>query len=351
MSEIERRVRELANRLTAWWQSSSKTAKQRGAGGSEQLRREAKARAQQAASRAQAFRESERGQRAAGKISDLRDSGTAKRAEAALNDLRTSEAGQKAQATLSDLRQREPVKKAEENARKVLHDLFTGGPGGSAPGSPGTSGTGTHRHRRHRHHRHRHRRQPLAGQAAIAARAGLTAPPACETCPRDGRRVGGGRPAGGCGSTGATGGHPACEADSASTPGGQTGTTLRFPVGMSAKFIRSAVPHISVPRNSTAWCSDAHSWYTARAEPPPIATPIAGPPSIVHTMSCVIPCAVRTAKQAIRPAANICADLARGHLRDGEVVRVALFLVPAELRVADRAVPAGTGVLVKRAAV
>jgi hypothetical protein len=126
MSEIERRWRELANRLTAWFQSSSSTAKQRGSGSSEQLRKEAKARAQQAASRVQDFRGSDRGQRA----------------EAKINDLRTSDAGQKAQATLADLRQREPVKKAEENARKVLHDLFSG-PGGSGTGTPGASGSGT----------------------------------------------------------------------------------------------------------------------------------------------------------------------------------------------------------------
>jgi membrane protein involved in colicin uptake len=143
MSEIERRLRELANRLSAWLQSGSKTAKERGAGSSEQLRREAKVRAQQAAAKAKDFRDSERGQRAATKLNDLRDSDTAKKAEAKLNDLRDSEAGQKAQAKLADLRQREPVKKAEENARKVLNDLFSGdGAGrGSGPAGSGTAGS------------------------------------------------------------------------------------------------------------------------------------------------------------------------------------------------------------------
>jgi hypothetical protein len=146
MSEIERRLRELANRLSAWFQSSSKTARERGAGSSDQLRREAKVRAQQAASRARDFRDSERGQRAAGKLNDLRDSDTAKKAEAKLNDLRTRDATKKAEAKLADLRQREPVKKAEENARKVLNDLFSGGAGDSGtpgPRTPGGSGSGT----------------------------------------------------------------------------------------------------------------------------------------------------------------------------------------------------------------
>jgi hypothetical protein len=92
---------------------------------------------------------------------------------------------------------------------------------------------------------------------------------------------------------------------SASTPGGQTGMTLRFPVGMSFMFIRGAVPHISVPRRRTAWCRDAQSWYTALADPLPIATPSAGPPSMVHTRSCDTPYFVWVSKQAIRPEANI----------------------------------------------
>jgi hypothetical protein len=122
MNEIERRLREFASRLSAWFSSNSKTARQRGADG-----------VQQAAARAKDFRESERGQRAASKISDLRTSETAKKAEAALNDLRASETAKKAESALADLRQREPVKKAEEGARKVVNDLFSG-TGGKAGG-------------------------------------------------------------------------------------------------------------------------------------------------------------------------------------------------------------------------
>ena len=121
------RMKDLAARLSQWWSSSRQQRADRTAG----LRREATARAQRAASKVQDFRESERGQRAASKLSDLRTSETAKRAEAAFNDLRTSDAGKKAESALADLRQREPVKKAEESARKVMHDLFSNGSGGS----------------------------------------------------------------------------------------------------------------------------------------------------------------------------------------------------------------------------
>ena len=93
MSRIDSRIKEMIERLTQWWNSSTNRA----------------------ASRARDFRESERGQRAASK----------------LNDLRTSDAGKKAENALADLRQREPVKKAEESARKVMHDIFSGGPGKS----------------------------------------------------------------------------------------------------------------------------------------------------------------------------------------------------------------------------
>jgi hypothetical protein len=117
MSRIESRIKELTARLSQWWGSAGKT------------------RAQRAATRVQDFRESERGQRAASKLSDLRGSETAKKAEAAFNDLRASDAAKKAESALSDLRQRESVKKAEESARKVMHDIFTGG-----PGSSGTAG-------------------------------------------------------------------------------------------------------------------------------------------------------------------------------------------------------------------
>ena len=131
MSRIESRIKEFTTRLSQWWSSSSKTARQRRTERTADLRREATARAQQAASKVQDFRDSDRGQRAAAKVSDLRASETAKRAEAALHDLRASDVGQKAEGALTDLRQRESVKKAEESARKALHDLFSGTPGSS----------------------------------------------------------------------------------------------------------------------------------------------------------------------------------------------------------------------------
>jgi hypothetical protein len=134
MSETQSGLRGIFARLSAWWNSSAKTARQRGTEGADGFKREASARAQQAADKFQGFRTSERGQRAAGKLNDLRTSEPAKRAEAALNDLRTSDAGQKATSALSDLRQREPVKKAEESARKVMHDLFSGGGNAGATG-------------------------------------------------------------------------------------------------------------------------------------------------------------------------------------------------------------------------
>ena len=126
MNEIERRLRELVGRMSQRWSSDARATGQRRAESSTRVRREAAARAQQAATRVQDFRESERGQRAAGKLSDLRTSETAKRAEAAFQDLRASETGQKAETALTDLRQRESVKKAEDSARKALHDLFSG---------------------------------------------------------------------------------------------------------------------------------------------------------------------------------------------------------------------------------
>ena len=131
MSDIERRLREFAARLTEWWHSSAKSARRRSADGTAGMRRGAAEHVHRAASRVQDFRQSERGQRAASKLSDLRASEAAKKAEAALHDLRASETGKKAENALSDLRQREPVKKAEESARKVMHDLFTGGSGDS----------------------------------------------------------------------------------------------------------------------------------------------------------------------------------------------------------------------------
>jgi hypothetical protein len=126
MSETNSGLRGLFARFSAWWNSGAKTARVRGAEGADGFKREASARAQQAADKLQDFRASERGQRAAGKLNDLRASEPAKRAGAAFSDLRASDAGQKATSALSDLRQREPVKKAEEGARKVMHDLFSG---------------------------------------------------------------------------------------------------------------------------------------------------------------------------------------------------------------------------------
>lgn len=127
MGRIESRIKELTARLSQWWSSSAKTARQQRADRTAKLRQEATARAQRAASRVQDFRESDRGQRAASKLNDLRTSEPAKRAEAAFNDLRASDTGKKAEQALADLRQRESVKKAEESARKVMNDLFSGG--------------------------------------------------------------------------------------------------------------------------------------------------------------------------------------------------------------------------------
>ena len=128
MGRIEDRVKEFAARVSHWLNTDKKTAREQRTERVAKLRSQASAGAQRAASRVQDFRASDRGQRAAGKLNDLRASDTAKRAEAAIHDLRASDAGQKAEHALSDLRQREPVKKAEEGARKVLHDLFSGGP-------------------------------------------------------------------------------------------------------------------------------------------------------------------------------------------------------------------------------
>src|ERR1700735_2484359 len=89
MSRIESRIKEFTARLSQWWNSRS--------GG---LRQSATDSAQRAASRARDFRDSEQGQRAASKLNDLRTSDTAK--------------------------------KAEESARKVMHDLFSNGSGGSS---------------------------------------------------------------------------------------------------------------------------------------------------------------------------------------------------------------------------
>ena len=139
MNELERRLRELTARLTGWWGSESRTARhrQRRAERTAHLREHAATTAQQAASRLKDFRESERGQRAASAVHDMRESDAAKRAEAVFQDLRASDVGKRAENTLADLRQREPLKKAEESARKVMHDLFSGGAAGSGDGATG----------------------------------------------------------------------------------------------------------------------------------------------------------------------------------------------------------------------
>src|ERR1700722_20231857 len=111
MSEFERRIRDLWTRITAGLSGSAKTAGRKRSESAAQLRKEAAARAQQAAA----------------KVSDLREGDAAKKAEAAINDLRASDAGKKAESAIADLRQRDSVKKAEDSARKVMHDLFSGG--------------------------------------------------------------------------------------------------------------------------------------------------------------------------------------------------------------------------------
>jgi hypothetical protein len=135
MSRIEERIKELATRLSQWLNTDKKTAKGQRAERVARLREGASTRARHAATRVHDLKESERGQRAAEKLHDLRSSDTAKRAADKFQDLRASETGQKAEHALSDLRQRDSVKKAEEGARKVMHDLFSGGPSGGATGS------------------------------------------------------------------------------------------------------------------------------------------------------------------------------------------------------------------------
>jgi hypothetical protein len=130
MNELERRIRELLNRLSTgfsnWWSSSAARRSQ--------LRHEATERATTALSD---LRDSEAGKRAAGALHDLRDTNAAKRAVTALNDLRDSEAGKRAASTLTDLRQRESVRKAEESAKRALHDLRSGN--GSSGGGAAAS--------------------------------------------------------------------------------------------------------------------------------------------------------------------------------------------------------------------
>jgi len=118
MNDFERRVRELINpwstRFASWWSNSNiKSALEKRSAGNADLRRQASAQAQ----------------RAATAVKDLRDSDAAKRAATAVKDLRDSDTAKKAATALADLRQREPVRKAEESAMRVLHDLRSGNNG------------------------------------------------------------------------------------------------------------------------------------------------------------------------------------------------------------------------------
>jgi hypothetical protein len=119
MNDFERRVRELINpwstKFTNWWcHSNIRSALMKRSAGSGDLRRQASAQAQ----------------RAATAVKDLRDSDTAKKAATAVKDLRDSDTAKKAATALADLRQREPVRKAEESAKRALHDLRSGHNGG-----------------------------------------------------------------------------------------------------------------------------------------------------------------------------------------------------------------------------
>jgi hypothetical protein len=119
MNDFERRVRELINpwstKFTNWWSNSNiRSTLTKRSGGSGDLRRQASAQAQ----------------RAATAVKDLRDSDAAKRAATAVKDLRDSDTAKRAATALADLRQREPVRKAEESAKRALQDLRSGHNGG-----------------------------------------------------------------------------------------------------------------------------------------------------------------------------------------------------------------------------
>ena len=103
MNDFERRIRELINpwstKFSNWWSNSNvRSALTNRSVDTADLRRQASAQAQ----------------RAATAMKDMRDSDTAKKAATAM----------------TDLRQREPVRKAEESAKRVLHDLRSGHNGG-----------------------------------------------------------------------------------------------------------------------------------------------------------------------------------------------------------------------------
>jgi hypothetical protein len=119
MNDFERRIRELINpwstKISEWWSNSSiRSALTNRSVDTAELRRQASAQAQ----------------RAATAMKDMRDSDTAKKAAGAMKDLRDSDTAKKAATALTDLRQREPVRKAEESAKRVLQDLRSGHNGG-----------------------------------------------------------------------------------------------------------------------------------------------------------------------------------------------------------------------------
>ncbi|MFY9773825.1 MAG: hypothetical protein WAK28_04555 [Trebonia sp.] len=119
MNDYERRIRELINpwstKFSHWWCNSSiRSALTNRSVDTADLRRQASAQAQ----------------RAATAMKDMRDSDTAKKAATAVKDLRDSDTAKKAATAMTDLRQREPVRKAEESAKRVLHDLRSGHNGG-----------------------------------------------------------------------------------------------------------------------------------------------------------------------------------------------------------------------------
>ena len=131
MNDFERRVRELINpwsaKFTNWWHhSNTKTALAKRSAGKGDLRRQASAQAQRAASALKDVRDSDTAKKAATAVKDLRDSDAAKRAATAVKDLRDSDTAKKAATALADLRQREAVRKAEESAKRALHDLRSG---------------------------------------------------------------------------------------------------------------------------------------------------------------------------------------------------------------------------------
>jgi hypothetical protein len=119
MNDFERRIRELINpwstKFSNWWSTSGiRSALTNRSVDTAELRRQASAQAQ----------------RAATAMKDMRDSDTAKKAATAVKDLRDSDTAKKAATALTDLRQREPVRKAEESAKRVLQDLRSGHNGG-----------------------------------------------------------------------------------------------------------------------------------------------------------------------------------------------------------------------------